>query len=175
MPFFALLFSLFSVDLLMSLLPTWYSTILEFTLFQVLSEFLGFLILLMMYEEQGFIQGYWDDHVHDVGKFLKASLCLGLHFTFSQFMLIWYANIPKRLSFLMRSEIRLDEYFLASWYLNLLCPLWLYCPGGQNELKVGWPPFASYPSYAICGHLLVGLPNFLRTRYLSVPTKLACY
>ena len=105
--FFAIFFSLYSVDLLMSLLPTWYSTIFGiYTFAGSFQSALAFLILLIMYmRNKGFVQGYfWDDHMHDVGKFLKAFTVFWAYIAFCQFMLIWYANIPEETEFfLMRS------------------------------------------------------------------------
>lgn len=106
--FFALSFSLFSVDLLMSLLPTWYSTIFGVYCFAGLFQSsLAFLILLMIYmRRKGFVQGYYtEDHMHDVAKYLKGFTVFWAYIAFSQFMLIWYANIPEETEFyLMRAQ-----------------------------------------------------------------------
>lgn len=95
---FALTFSLFSVDLLMSLLPTWYSTIFGIYCFAGLFQSsLAFIVLLMIYmRNAGFIRGYiTDEHMHDVAKFTKGFTVFWAYIAFSQFMLIWYANIPE--------------------------------------------------------------------------------
>lgn len=106
--FFALSFSLFSVDLLMTLLPTWYSTIFGIYCFSGLFQSsLALLILLMIYmKRQGFIGGYYtEDHVHDVAKYLKGFTVFWAYIAFSQFMLIWYANIPEETEYyLLRSH-----------------------------------------------------------------------
>ncbi len=106
--FFAIFFSLFSMDLLMSLLPTWYSTIFGIYCFSgMFQSSLAFLILIMLYmRNTGQIKGYFGmDHVHDVGKFLKGFTVFWAYIAFSQFMLIWYANIPEETEFyLMRSH-----------------------------------------------------------------------
>lgn len=106
--FFALSFSLFSVDLLMSLLPTWYSTIFGIYCFAGLFQSsLAFLILFLIYiKRQGFVQGYYNtEHIHDVAKYLKGFTIFWAYIAFSQFMLIWYANIPEETEFyLMRAQ-----------------------------------------------------------------------
>lgn len=102
--FFALAFSLFSVDLLMSLLPTWYSTIFGIYCFAGLFQSsLAFLILMMIYMRRtGNIQGYYTmDHFHDLGKYLKGFTVFWAYIAFSQFMLIWYANIPEETEFFL--------------------------------------------------------------------------
>lgn len=106
--FFAISFSLFTVDLLMSLLPTWYSTIFGVYCFAGLFQSsLAFLVLLMIYmKRQGFVSGYYTiDHIHDVAKFMKGFTVFWAYIAFSQFMLIWYANIPEETEFfLMRAS-----------------------------------------------------------------------
>ena len=106
--FFAIFYSLYSVDLLMSLLPTWYSTIFGIYCFAGLFQSsMAFLILLLIYlKRQGFVQGYYTaDHIHDVAKYMKGFTVFWAYIAFSQFMLIWYANIPEETEFfLMRAQ-----------------------------------------------------------------------
>ena len=105
--FFALMFSFFSVDLLMSLLPTWYSTIFGvYTfagLFQAGLAFLAIVIVLM--KRSGLVKGYVNvEHQHDVVKYLKGFTVFWAYIAFSQFMLQWYANLPEETEFyIMRS------------------------------------------------------------------------
>ncbi|MGZ3794636.1 MAG: molybdopterin oxidoreductase [Bdellovibrio sp.] len=106
--FFALTFSLFSVDLLMSLLPTWYSTIFgiyNFSgMFQAGLAFLAIVIVLM--KRHGLVKGYvTDEHQHDVVKYLKGFSIFWAYIAFSQFMLIWYANLPEETEYyIMRAQ-----------------------------------------------------------------------
>lgn len=106
--FFAISFTLFSMDLLMSLLPTWYSTIFGIYafsgLFQASLAVLALIIIFM--RRGGFVKGYVTvEHQHDVVKFLKGFTVFWAYIAFSQFMLIWYANIPEETEYyLMRSQ-----------------------------------------------------------------------
>jgi hypothetical protein len=106
--FFALSFSFFSVDFLMSLLPSWYSTIFGIYCFAGLFQSsLAFMILLLIFfQRSGMVQGYYNqEHIHDVAKFMKGFTVFWAYIAFSQFMLIWYANIPEETEFyLMRSQ-----------------------------------------------------------------------
>ena len=106
--FFAILFSLFSVDLLMSLLPIWYSTIFGIYTFSGLfqSSLAALLLLMMWVRKKGLVKGYiTDEHTHDVAKYLKGFTVFWAYIAFSQFMLIWYANIPEETEFfIMRSQ-----------------------------------------------------------------------
>ncbi len=130
--FFALSFSLFSVDLLMSLLPTWYSTIFGVYCFAGLFQSsLAFLALMMLYfKGTGIIQGYYSmDHVHDVAKFLKGFTIFWAYIAFSQFMLIWYANIPEETEFyLMRSEGGWMAISFSLLFFKFIIPLLVLLP-----------------------------------------------
>lgn len=106
--FYALMFSFFSVDLLMSLLPTWYSTIFGvYTfagMFQAGMAFLAIVVILM--RRAGFVKGYvTEEHQHDVVKYLKGFSIFWAYIAFSQFMLIWYANLPEETEYyIMRAQ-----------------------------------------------------------------------
>lgn len=100
--FFAIAFSLFTVDLLMSLLPTWYSTIFGIYVFAgMFQASMAFLILLLYFvKNAGLVKGYFGvDHIHDVAKYMKGMTVFWAYIAFSQFMLIWYANIPEETEF----------------------------------------------------------------------------
>ncbi len=105
--FFAIFFTLFSFDLLMSLLPTWYSTIFGIYCFAgaLQSAFAFLAIMILLLKNSPWISGYVTvEHQHDVGKFLKGFSIFWAYIAFSQFMLIWYANIPEETEFyIMRS------------------------------------------------------------------------
>ena len=106
--FFAILFSLFSIDLLMSLLPSWYSTIFGIYAFagMIQTTMAVLSILIVWLKNSEWVSGYFTvEHQHDIGKFLKGFTIFWAYIAFSQFMLIWYANIPEETEFyLMRSH-----------------------------------------------------------------------
>ncbi len=106
--FFAIFFSCFTIDLLMSLLPSWYSTIFGIYAFagMLQSTFALLAIVIVCFKDSKWIKGYVTvEHQHDVGKFLKGFTIFWAYIAFSQFMLIWYANIPEETEFyLMRSH-----------------------------------------------------------------------
>ncbi len=105
--FFAIFFTMFSFDLLMSLLPTWYSTIFGLYVFagSIQATMAVLAIMIVWLKNSKWISGYVTvEHQHDVGKFLKGFTVFWAYIAFSQFMLIWYANIPEETEFyIMRS------------------------------------------------------------------------
>ena len=100
--FFALSYSFFSVDLIMSLEPHWFSTIFGVYLFGGTSQaFFALMILMTIFLVRG---GYYnqmvnENHVHDLAKFMFGFTVFWAYIAFSQFMLIWYANIPEETLF----------------------------------------------------------------------------
>lgn len=99
---FALSFSLFSVDLIMSLQPHWFSTIFGVYCFAGLFQStVATMILLVIYcMRRGLLVGYVDEnHLHDLGKFLFAFTVFWAYIAYSQYMLMWYANLPEETMF----------------------------------------------------------------------------
>ena len=95
---FALSFSLYTVDLLMSLEPHWFSTIFGVYCFSgAIQASLAAMILMTLYcRSKGWVTGLMTiEHVHDLAKFMKGFTVFWAYIAFSQFMLIWYANLPE--------------------------------------------------------------------------------
>jgi hypothetical protein len=105
---FALSYSLFSVDTMMSLQPHWYSTMFGVYCFAGLFQSsIAFIILMILYVmKKGLVKGFINEnHLHDMGKFMLAFTVFYAYIAFSQFMLIWYANLPEEtIVFLNRSN-----------------------------------------------------------------------
>ena len=91
-----------SIDWIMSLTPHWYSTI--FGLYFFAGSFVGFIALLSVVAVAMRRAGLLDtvisvEHLHDVGKFLFAFTAFWAYIAFSQFFLMWYANLPEETIF----------------------------------------------------------------------------
>ena len=87
-----------SIDWIMSLTPHWYSTM--FGVYFFAGSFVGFIALLSVLAVSMRGAGLLDtavtpEHLHDVGKFLFAFTCFWAYIGFSQFFLVWYANLPE--------------------------------------------------------------------------------
>lgn len=135
--FFALAYSFFSVDLLMSLLPTWYSTIFGvYTfagMFQAGMAFLAIVIVLM--RRHGYVKGYVTvEHQHDVVKYLKGFSIFWAYIAFSQFMLIWYANIPEETEYyIMRAQGGWMSISLILLIFRFVVPFLALLPRGAKR------------------------------------------
>lgn len=133
--FFALSFSFFSVDFLMSLEPHWFSTIFGIYCFAgMFQATLALLCLISMYViHKGWARGLITiEHVHDLAKYTKAFTVFWAYIAFSQFMLIWYANLPEETIF----------------YLHRSHGGWLYISVGLIVFRFVVPFLALLPRWA---------------------------
>ena len=88
------------VDWTMSVNPHWFSTIWGMLYIggQGLSAFaFGICVLVMLSQTAPLNRVLTPHHFHDLGKFLFAFLMLWAYLSFSQFLIIWSANIPEEI------------------------------------------------------------------------------
>lgn len=94
----ALTLTFAAIDFLMTLEPKWYSTIFGVYYFAgaVVSFHSFFALTLMWLQKNGRLaKSVTSEHYHDIGKMMFAFTAFWAYIAFSQFMLIWYANIPE--------------------------------------------------------------------------------
>ncbi len=87
-----------SMDLLMSLEPLWFSTMFPVYFFagSVLSSLALITLTSLFLQRSGRITDeVTTEHYHDMGKLMFGFVVFWGYIAFSQFMLIWYANIPE--------------------------------------------------------------------------------
>jgi len=115
---FSLTYTMVSFDQIMSLDPHWFSTMFGLYCFAGMFYInLASTCLLTIYlKRKGYLDGIINDnHLHDLGKFMFAFTVFWAYIGFSQFMLIWYANLPEETGYFIR---RLDnEWFYVSLFL----------------------------------------------------------
>jgi hypothetical protein len=123
---FGVTFSLASFDWIMSLEPAWYSTI--FGVYQFAGLFLSALaavvLLALWLERTGPLAGVLhESHLHDFGKLVFAFSTFWAYIWFSQYMLIWYANIPEEATyFVARTHGGWFVFFVLNVVLNWVVP-----------------------------------------------------
>jgi hypothetical protein len=126
LPVFGVTFTLASVDWIMSLEPDWYSTIFAFYNFAgLLQSGLAALILVTFWMEgRGPLRGVLNpEHRHDLGKLLFALSSFWMYLWFSQYMLVWYANVPEETAyFVRRTQGGWLPLLLADVLLNWVVP-----------------------------------------------------
>jgi hypothetical protein len=95
---FALTTTFAAIDFLMTLDPMWFSTIFGVYYFAgcVIAVHCVMSLTLMFLQSRGRLtKSITVHHYHDLGKMTFAFTVFWAYIAFSQFMLIWYANIPE--------------------------------------------------------------------------------
>jgi hypothetical protein len=95
---FALSLTFAAFDWIMSLEPTWFSTIFGVYFFAagVVSSYAVLILVTMALRTSGPLEGAVTvEHYHDLGKLMFGFLVFWAYIGFSQYMLIWYAALPE--------------------------------------------------------------------------------
>lgn len=108
--------AMFGFDLLMSLMPTWYSTMfgVYFWAGCAISVYATLALLTRGLQATGRIKtSVTVEHYHDLGKMLFAMIFFWGYVSFSQFMLIWYADLPEETSWFYKRMF--TDWSYLSW------------------------------------------------------------
>ena len=124
--FFAVSSSMASWDWIMSIDTHWFSTLFGWYIFSEWSAigFTTILLFCLFLKKQGYLQDLNDSIIHDLGKWVFAFSVVWTYMWFSQFMLIWYANIPEEVTYFME-RIELSNYRFLFWFsaaINFVVP-----------------------------------------------------
>jgi hypothetical protein len=123
---FAVTFWLASFDWIMSLEPSWASTIFGIYNFAgMFSGGLALMILLVLWlRRSGPLRDFVnEEHLHDLGKLLFAFCTFWMYIWFSQYMLIWYADISEETAYYVaRLHSAWAPLFLLNMILNWAVP-----------------------------------------------------
>ena len=125
LPVFAVTFSVACFDLLMSLQPHWYSTLFAVYGFAGLFQSgIALLVIVFLLMKRGPLASVaTPSHVKDLGTLLFAFTIFMCYIGFSQYMLIWYANLPEETGFYLTRQTGGWEYlFVALPILKFAIP-----------------------------------------------------
>ncbi|MEO6070075.1 MAG: quinol:cytochrome C oxidoreductase [Chitinophagaceae bacterium] len=111
---------------LMSIDAHWYSTMYSWYTFS--SSFVAGIALITLFvvflKNNGYLPYTNNEHLHDLGKFQFAFSIFWTYLWFSQFMLIWYANIPEETTYFEpRIQGAYRGIFLLNLVINFVAPL----------------------------------------------------
>ncbi len=134
---FALTFTLAAFDMLMSLEPTWDSTIFGVYAWAGLwqSGLASIALTAILLRRQGALQGVISRaHYHDLGKLVFAFGVFWTYIAFSQFMLIWYANLPHEIEWMIhRIYTGWGAVIIAVAVLKFVIPFFVLMPQRWKE------------------------------------------
>ncbi len=111
---YALSITFASFDLLMSLEPHWFSTI--WGVYTFAGHFVGAIaivtIMTVVLYNNGHLRQYiTGEHFHDLGKLMFAFSVFWAYIAFSQYFIIWYANLPEETIYFANRTSHGWEYF----------------------------------------------------------------
>ena len=104
-PIFAITITLVAVDWIMSLESKWFSTIFGVYLFAGVtwSSLAALTITSINLKEKGFLHpAVKEDHYYSLGTLMFAFTAFWGYIAFSQYMLIWYGNLPEETFWFMQ-------------------------------------------------------------------------
>lgn len=135
----AISFSLFAVDMLMSLEPHWFST-----LFAAKSFIAAFMhansiiaLIVIVLSRQGYFKMLNGSHLHDFTRYIFMASIVWGYFNFAEFMLIWYGNIPEEtVWFVHRWHGVYKILFFANIILNWAIPFLVLMPRKSSRTKL---------------------------------------
>lgn len=123
--FFAVFSSTSAWDWLMSIDVHWFSTLFGwYTFAGMWVSTMVVLVLLTTYlKSLGYLPKVNDSHIHDLGKWTFATSFLWSYLWFSQFMLIWYANIGEEVTYYMMRIENFKILYFSMFFINFAFPM----------------------------------------------------
>ena len=123
--FFLVSESMMSWDWIMSIDPHWFSTLFGWYVFagMFVSGITTIALITIYLKSKNYLEFVNNSHIHDLAKFMFGVSIFWAYLWFSQFMLIWYSNIPEEVTYFIT---RIEDYnflFFGMVVLNLIFPL----------------------------------------------------
>jgi hypothetical protein len=136
-------------DLLMSLDPHWYSTM--FGVYYIANSFLAsyatLILTIFVLQKVGYLRKTITiEHYHDLGKYLFGFTFFYGYIAFSQYMLMWYANIPEETEYMVRHGVstHLPNGFSNVILLILFCHILIPFAGLMSRYPKRRPTFLAF-------------------------------
>jgi hypothetical protein len=126
---FGLSISVAGFDWIMSIEPHWFSTI--FGVYTFAGTFVSGIafttIAVVTLKEAGYLEGIVNEnHYHDLGKWMFGFSTFWAYIWVSQYLLIWYANIPEETEYyVLRSHHGWNVFFFVNLLINWVLPFFL--------------------------------------------------
>ncbi|WP_395047013.1 quinol:cytochrome C oxidoreductase [Flavobacterium sp.] len=151
--FFLVSESMMSWDWIMSVDPHWYSTLFGWYVFAsfFVSGITVIALTTLYLKSKGYLENVNNSHFHDLAKFMFGISVFWTYLWFSQFMLMWYANIPEEVTYF---KFRIEHYnlpFFGMVAMNFVFPILILI--NTDFKRVPW--IISMAGIVIlCGHYL---------------------
>ncbi|MFN3969560.1 quinol:cytochrome C oxidoreductase [Flavobacterium sp.] len=125
--FFIVTESIMSWDWIMSVDPHWFSTLFGWYVFAsfFVSGITTISMVTLYLKSKGYLENVNSSHIHDLSKFMFGISVFWTYLWFSQFMLIWYSNIPEEVTYF---KTRIEDFnlpFFGAVAMNFVFPILL--------------------------------------------------
>jgi hypothetical protein len=123
--FFAVFSSTSAWDWIMSIDVHWFSTLFGWYVFAGMwCTTMVVLVTTTLYlKKKGYLPNVNESHIHDLGKWTFATSFLWSYLWFSQFMLIWYANIPEETTYYLTRIKDFNFLYFGMFLINFAFPM----------------------------------------------------
>ena len=123
--FFIVSESIMSWDWIMSIDPHWFSTLFGWYVFAsfFVSAITTIALVTLYLKSRGFLEHVNTSHIHDLAKFMFGFSVFWTYLWFSQYMLIWYANIPEEVTYYITRIELYNLPFFGAVVMNFVFPL----------------------------------------------------
>ncbi|CAM3871341.1 quinol:cytochrome C oxidoreductase [Flavobacterium branchiophilum NBRC 15030 = ATCC 35035] len=123
--FFIVSESIMSWDWIMSIDPHWSSTLFGWYVFAsfFVSGITTICMVTLILKAQGYLEHVNTSHIHDLAKFMFGISVFWTYLWFSQFMLIWYADIPEETTYFFTRIQYYNLPFFGAVAMNFLFPV----------------------------------------------------
>jgi RsiW-degrading membrane proteinase PrsW (M82 family) len=154
--------SMMSWDWIMGLDPHWFSTLFGwYVLATLLVSALTVIAFFTIYlRSKGALPLVNDSHIHDLAKLMFGFSVFWTYLWFSQFMLIWYADIPEETTYFVA---RFTEYklpFLGMVVMNFVFPILLLLNSD----------FKSKPWFVLIGGSVILIGHYIDVFIMIMPS-----
>ncbi|MEY2693171.1 MAG: hypothetical protein RIT03_1562 [Bacteroidota bacterium] len=123
--FFIVSESIMSWDWIMSFDPHWFSTLFGWYVFAsfFVSGITTICMVTLYLKGKGYLEHVNTSHIHDLAKFMFGISVFWTYLWFSQFMLIWYANIPEEVTYFVTRIEMYNLPFFGAVVMNFVFPI----------------------------------------------------
>ena len=150
-----------SWDWIMGLDPHWFSTlfgwyVLAGMMVSALTVIAFFTIYLRSKNALEFVN---DSHIHDLAKFMFGFSVFWTYLWFSQFMLIWYADIPEEATYFVLDLAEYNVPFFGMLVMNFVFPILLLINSD----------FKSRPWFVVIGGIVILAGHYIDVFIMIMP------
>jgi len=159
--FFLITESMMSWDWIMSFDPHWFSTLFGWYVFSsfIVSAITVIALVTIYLKSRGYLENVNDSHIHDLAKYMFGFSIFWAYLWFSQFMLIWYANIPEEVTYFVT---RIEDYnlpFFGMVVMNFVFPILILMNSDFKRLNL----------FVIMGGIVILIGHYLDIFVMVMP------